>query len=254
MKSAQQLFESNVEALCADRSSGSRIILIRFVDHALSYLESDGESADIRNRVLTGAMSRLRLAFPVFAVIAHFEEGLMVARQEHQTNTYITRYAEQWTHVNTKVAVAAAGRLALLGKRILFHSRSGALAALGEALTESAGVTIVQTESNPGAEGIEQARQLARLGLAVTLIPDMAIGREVEHCDMAIVGSDWVGGSQFINKLGTRAIAGLCLLWKKPFYVLCDSRKLRADVPPVVPELFEAVEMSWTSGIITEMS
>lgn len=244
-----QIFRKNTEEVLSDRSSGSSEIISRFIEEALRYAEVDGAQWS----VIESAADELQRTFPHFATAAHLADGIRDAVVSVKLREFLVGYSSLWYGVNLRVADRAMQEINPGNATILMHSRSGALLSFAETASRlGRQVRIVQTESQPGGEGIEQSKHLARTGLEVKLIHDLAVGTEIEHVDMVLVGADWVGQHAFINKIGTRAIATLCQYWKRPLYVLGDSRKKRHDVPKPDSDLFEATELSWVTRVITE--
>ncbi len=69
-------------------------------------------------------------------------------------------------------------------------------------------IAVVVLESRPGGEGRALARDLARSGLAVDLIPDREGVRAVGEADLLLIGADTVyGDGSVLHKVGTRPLA-----------------------------------------------
>lgn len=85
---------------------------------------------------------------------------------------------------------------------------------------------IILPESRPLLEGINMAEKLLKIGVAVTVIVDAALGFFCKEADLAIVGADTVQkDGSILHKVGTYPLALACYDLKKPFYVACDSLK-----------------------------
>ena len=118
------------------------------------------------------------------------------------------------------------------GATILTHCNTGALATggYGTALgviraAHEAGkkVRVLATETRPYLQGARlTAWELQRLGIAVTVIPDSAVGSCFARGEitLAVVGADRIASNGDVaNKIGTYGIACLAEVHARPFYV-----------------------------------
>lgn len=79
----------------------------------------------------------------------------------------------------------------------------------------------------PLGDGARAAERLARLGHAVALVPDAALGRAALDCDAALVGADAVLASgDVVNRAGTSLAALAMGLGGRPFWVGCEAAKV----------------------------
>lgn len=86
--------------------------------------------------------------------------------------------------------------------------------------------SVIACETDPLEQGITTAKELAKVGIPVTLIDDNAIGFFIKHADMAIVGADALRKEGVINKIGTSLLAQAANDAVKPFYVIASSLKI----------------------------
>lgn len=109
---------------------------------------------------------------------------------------------------------------------ILTHSHSSSVKDLFVA-AHRMGKTfqVVVTESRPGLEGKLLAKELGRQGIVTTLIVEAAALGVLERCRKVFVGADRISEREFINKVGTRAIALGAKEKGIDFYVVCDTSK-----------------------------
>lgn len=116
------------------------------------------------------------------------------------------------------------------GMTILTHSHSSAVKkTLVKAREAGRSFSVICTESRPIFEGTDLARELADLGIPVTLIADTAAFSIVQEADMAMVGADSVSQRGVVNKIGTSGLAMATQRMKVPFYVMCGSEKFIPD-------------------------
>jgi len=116
------------------------------------------------------------------------------------------------------------------GMTILTHSHSSAVKkTLLKAHEAGRSFSVVCTESRPIFEGTDLARDLAGIGIPVTLIADAAAFSILQEADMAMVGADSVSQRGVVNKIGTAGLAMAARRKKIPFYVMCGSEKFIPD-------------------------
>lgn len=86
--------------------------------------------------------------------------------------------------------------------------------------------TVYATESSPGLEGKQLAKDLIDFDIPVRLIADSAVHSVISDVDMVLVGADSVlAEGSVINKIGTKKIATLAEQEEIPFFVVCESAK-----------------------------
>jgi len=132
---------------------------------------------------------------------------------------------------------------------------------------------VVVTECRPGNEGVLMARELAAVGLNVTLITDAAASSYIPGADLVLLGADSVSPLFVVNKIGSRGVAVLAGTDGVPVYVATETSKfLPAELQLLdesghdpseistlsLPNLkienryFERVPLSLVAGILTE--
>ncbi len=120
-------------------------------------------------------------------------------------------------------------RLIRTGDRILTHCNSKAVESiLVTAWRQGKRFQVYATETRPKFQGYITARNLAREGIPVTLIPDSAVLKlmEAKRITKVIVGADTVtANGAVINKIGTSQIALAARLYRIPFIVATETYK-----------------------------
>ncbi|MDZ7749009.1 MAG: translation initiation factor eIF-2B [Halofilum sp. (in: g-proteobacteria)] len=125
------------------------------------------------------------------------------------------------------VEEVAAHTAALVGAdaTVITHSMSSTVHASFRLLARR-GVRAIVSESRPGLEGRDQARQLDHLGIPVDFITDAELGHFSGHADVALVGADMLlADGALVNKAGTYLLALAARDRGIPFYVCCESFK-----------------------------
>jgi translation initiation factor 2B subunit (eIF-2B alpha/beta/delta family) len=113
---------------------------------------------------------------------------------------------------------------------------------------------VVATASEPGGEGRRLAQEIG-----AACIEDTAVGEHLHDVDLVLVGADAVlANDDFVNKIGTRAIAAAAGQRGVPFYVVFESFKRLAENKILLDEpVFEltpaaAVTEHITDGVFQE--
>jgi ribose 1,5-bisphosphate isomerase len=110
---------------------------------------------------------------------------------------------------------------------VLTHSYSSTVRRALELRGKSGrNLTVYVTESSPGLEGKQLAKDLIEIGIPVRLIADSAVGSVISDVDMVVVGADSVlADGSVINKIGTKKIATMASEEEIAFCVICESGK-----------------------------
>ena len=90
---------------------------------------------------------------------------------------------------------------------------------------------VISTETRPRMQGRLSAKDLTDAGIDTTEIVDDAIADVIDSVDFVLVGSDAITKDGIINKIGTRTIAEIASLHKKPFYVAAGTIKTIKKIP-----------------------
>lgn len=119
-------------------------------------------------------------------------------------------------------------------------------------------LTVYVTESSPGMEGKQLAKDLIDIGVPVKLIADSAMNSIISDIDMVIVGADSVlANGSVINKIGTSKIANAAKEKEIPFCAVCESTKFSAadflgEQIQISETLFDLTPVENVSKVVTE--
>jgi len=120
-------------------------------------------------------------------------------------------------------------------------------------------LTVYVTESSPGLEGKQLAKDLIEFGIPVRLIADSAVGSVISDVDMVLVGADSVlADGSVINKVGTKKIATMASEEEISFCVICESSKFSTvdflgEPVHFAQTLFDLTPSEYVSKIVTEL-
>ncbi len=213
--------------------------------------------------------SRLRKAQPAMAIIGNLVGKLLFDLDLKRGSTSVEEFRNlAITLVNqavgrTKDASEDASRnsVALLPEdgHVLTHSYSSTvLRALELGMKGGRTLQVIATESHPGMEGKQLAKDLVALGVPVKLIPDSAANSAIPDVDLVLVGADSVlSDGSLIHKTGTKNIASAASRQEIPFYGVCDSAKFSTadflgESHELSKELFDITPNRYISKFITE--
>ena len=184
----------------------------------------------METRALAGELARLR---PTLRAIAGLLSRCLEELENEAGNpsAIVERAVERtlsWSNEATERAVTRAVEVLRGAGVIMTHSRSSTAQA---ALARLAPPTrVIATESRPGFEGHDLARQLAERGAQVDVITEAEIGLMVREANAVLVGADAIlRDGSVVNKVGTYGLALAAREREVPFYVCAESFKLSAS-------------------------
>ena len=116
---------------------------------------------------------------------------------------------------------------------------------------------VYATESYPGMEGKQLAKELIAAGIPVTLIADSAVDSILQGVDLVLVGADSVcKDGSLIHKIGTREIATTAT--NHGISVHSSSESMKTSVQdflgerPETSTLFDLTPAEFVSSYVTE--
>lgn len=244
-------FQVELKLIKKDKYSGSQKVLndflILFKDFLANSKDLDSLSNESLFKVVKFNLRGLLESHNQFALLRHFNLEIMNACDSYFTKLIdskkqgenfkvslkdfllqkVKSYIKTWVSVNDRIAVNTLKNIDFTDKTVLLHSNSSTVRHLFNYIrTQSMPVEVIQTESRPKCEGRVQADYISSLGFKVTYIIDAAAIKYLSKVDFVLMGCDSVYPDYFINKVGTEAIAIGCKIFKIPFYVITDSRKI----------------------------
>ena len=143
---------------------------------------------------------------------------------------------------------------------VLTHSYSNTVRRALELGKKSArDLTVYVTESSPGLEGKQLARDLIEDGVLVMLIADPAVRSVISDVDIVLLGADSVlADGSVINKVGTKKIATMASEGQISFCVACESSKFSTvdfvgEPVQFAETLFDLTPTEYVTKIVTEL-
>ncbi|HEX6818484.1 MAG TPA: hypothetical protein VF120_08925 [Ktedonobacterales bacterium] len=260
-----RLIEQTVDRLRADREHGASW-LSREAAHLLERLTTSVPARQAQARVVLVRHAAMQLAQvrPSMAAVAIGVARIWSAGSEvvegdasEQAGTRLERIHTAAQNVltswNSSADQITAVARPLLGPTVFTLSRSGTVEAvlsrLARAHEEHSMRRVLVAESRPGGEGVVTARALAKVGLAVTLVPDAAIGAVIGEASVVVLGADSVrANGDVVNKVGSYPLSLVAREAGVPVYVLAETLKIAAPNFPLILEPLEWPEMPQLPG------
>lgn len=261
----------SVDELGKDRMHGASILGRRSIDVLAEVTRIS--SAHSVNEVFSGLLAvalELRKAQPSMATITNLVGRFLYDVEEaKQTASSVEQFRETVTSLGRKAQTDAASTAEDTSRNavsilpedgfVLTHSYSSTVRrALELGVKGRRNLTVYVTESSPGLEGKQLAKDLIEVGVPVRLIADSAVASVISDVDIVMVGADSVlKDGSVINKIGTRKIALIAEQEEVPFYVVCESTKFSTmdflGEPALIAEtLFDLTPSQHVSQIVTE--
>ncbi len=143
--------------------------------------------------------------------------------------------------------------------QVLTHSYSSTVKrALELGMKGRRRLLVYATESHPGLEGKQFAKDLIDIGVPVKLIADSAAASVISDVDLVLVGADSVlADGSLVHKVGTKNIAETASSKGVPFYVASETMKFSAadflgEPVEVSESYFDVTLGKYISKFITE--
>jgi len=213
--------------------------------------------------------SRLRKAHPAMANVWNLTGRILHHIDRHRSGATVTGLKLFIQELSTKVLKeleedsedASRNSVQVVPHHgfVLTHSYSSSvLRSLELAFKGGRVFEVYATESHPGMEGKELAKELIALGIPVTLIADSAVSTVIRKATLILVGADSVlKDGSLVHKTGTRDIAAAAERYGIPLYSSCETTKFSVEDflgkrPEIPATLFDLTPAEFISGYITE--
>lgn len=237
-------FQDKINQIIANRIHGSTYLLRKIINVLTATKLSHDE--------LTWSFNQLNSIDSSMVVIHHFLKELKPAIG-HEFRQQVQQYQSKWENVNIDITSNLQDYLPDKKLSILAHSHSGVIiAVLKNLLSRGYMIEVIQTTSEPGGEGLIQAKAIEQLGINVIIIKDEDLAKSIDNVDCCFLGVDQYDKKSFINKLGSKAIVEIAEQFKKPVFVLGDSRKMVEEIDSRVSDLFEVTPLISNVHLVSE--
>jgi len=212
-----------LQKIADNRSSGAAELAVETLTELARYLEQNPK-ADARQ--LNELAERIKNARPSMVPLANAMNRWQTHWASESPARALARVRQALTSAGERLTQRAL-KLVQPGDCLLLHSYSSAVLALLRALVNAqTPFEVIATQSSPGCEGHQLARELNQMGVATQLISDAQMGLFMARADLALSGCDtWLADGHFVNKTGTYLQALAARDQGKPFWVLADSFK-----------------------------
>ncbi len=237
-------FQEIINQTIADRTHGSTYLLRKIINVLTATKLSHDE--------LTWSFNQLNSIDSSMVVIHHFLKELKPAIG-NEFRQRVQQYQSKWENVNIDITSNLQNYLPDKKLTILAHSHSGVIiAVLMNLVSRGYMIDVIQTASEPGGEGLIQAKAVEQLGINAIIIKDEDLVKSIDNVDCCFLGVDQYDKKSFVNKLGSKAIVEIAAQFKKPVFVLGDSRKMVNQIDSQVSDLFELVPLTSNIHLVSE--
>ena len=261
---------SKVKQLGEDRVHGATFIgrqAVGFLSEAAQVSDARDTDTLFSHLLLIGL--RLRRVQPAMANVWNLTGKLLQAVDQHRANGASLEVLRSSTSKKSAQILEESAQASEDVSRntvrilpqdgvVLTHSYSSTvLRSLELGFKGERNFKVYATESHPGMEGKELAKELIRSQISVTLIADSAVNSILQEIDLVLVGGDSVlRDGSLVHKVGTRDISTAAKEYGVPVYGACECIKFSAqDFLGERPEnspLFDLTPPEFMSGYITE--
>ncbi|MFQ5796845.1 MAG: translation initiation factor eIF-2B [Candidatus Bipolaricaulia bacterium] len=223
-----------IQAIRDDHRSGATALTHRAAEVFLAWVEEPGDQS------LSEMARALVSAKPMMASIFNLANTILLQAEEAESFPEIVAQFTDSLKQTTRRIVDRGVELIEDGDVITTVSFSSTVfECLNRTTQFGKDFHVICLESRPRNEGVGLARELGKLGIAVTLIADALGPTEVQGADRAIVGGDTLTPEGLINKAGTYALALAAHTADVPFTVLLGAEKLLPvhNAARLIPEM-----------------
>ena len=235
------MFSQRIAAIAVERVSGASDILARSIEILREALAAGADAPTIARALVRAQPSMAPVWNAALAAVAGTERfEAFAARVQRAPAALICTAFDLFNDAP---------------RHIITLSYSGSVAAVLEALVRHRPLQVTCSESAPAREGRALAARLAAAGIAVTCTTDDAIPATVRVADAVLVGADAVTAHWFLNKIGTRSLAGAAAAEEVPVYVVASRDKFAGTSVAsrlATSPLFEPTPLANVTGVITD--
>lgn len=231
-------------AIAAERFRGENLEdFLRYIEAVAAFVRSARPTAVSLPNAVSYVVSRLRRGGP---------------RSVEEARELVTRAAREFVTYSenaVKTIAQLGARRIERGDTIMTHCHSTAsVAVIVEAHRQGKVERVFVKETRPAFQGLITARELAREGVEVVLIPDSAVRYYMKRVDKVVVGADAVAANgAVVNKIGTSMVALAAKEARARVYVASETYKFSPYtivgelVPIEVRDPTEVVDREWLS-------
>ncbi len=198
---------------------------------SLRSLLSDNKVSESAKDLINGLVTLVKTKPNINGINHYFNHLLLKLDPDNQPpvlKELLEVYHERWKNVDRKTAQVAYDLLALRDEpSFLLHGVEKSITSLMELMVvNQLKASIYQTLTRPNLIGKQQAEKIALIGYETQLIDDHAIGTVMAEVDYVLIGCELVLHNDFICAAGTHTLLATAQFYKRPVYVLADSRRI----------------------------
>lgn len=198
---------------------------------SLRQLVQDNKVSESVKDMIDGLMTLVKTRPNITGINHYFNHFLLRLDPENQPpvlKELLEVYHERWKNVERKTAKQAYEHIDFSDEvTLLLHGYEKSIIALIDMLVvHEKKVKIYQTLSRPNETGKLQAEKIVEKGYDVQFIDDHAIGQVLPNIDYVLIGAEKILREDFIITSGTHTLIAAAKYYKRPIFVLADSRRI----------------------------
>src|SRR6266567_275438 len=219
--------EQRIEAIRNDRTHGSRWLAREAVSILYDLATDTTLPPDVAQQRVRNAAQKLSSARPAMAAVAGAVQRVL--HVQGSLADIAQAAAQLMEDIDTAPTRILSYARPLLKGTLMTHSLSGTvLAVLAGCASQIEQVIVL--EGRPGYEGRTVAQNLAKDGIACTLITDAQADIFLPSCQAVVVGADTIlANGDVLNKAGTALLGWAAHGHKVPLYVVCETLKISSQ-------------------------
>jgi translation initiation factor 2B subunit (eIF-2B alpha/beta/delta family) len=229
-------------------------------------------------RVLPAYAPPLNVIFRIFACLEKgIQEGESIAEIKIRFADELSEY-NRWVSIAREKLPQYAAHFIQHGMTIFTHTLSETVMRVMNTATKM-GIhfQVLVSESQPNCDGVETARQLAKIGVRVKLGLDAGMGDMVRQADLMLTGAEAITPEcAAVCKVGTYLAALATREFGVPYYILADTYKFipssmmsifardknihsdlftnkkKVEGVEYIEEIFDTTPPQFITGVVTE--
>ena len=239
-----QLLARRIVEIANDDRGGAAELALRAVTAMRDWL---GAQNKLSEALILEAAAAIRRAHPEMAPLGRIAAEIAASTKEENPPAALSDTLDDLHDHITNAPAAISDRFArmLPQKKIHIAAYSYSSTVVNAIIRARTLIALAYiSEGRPGNEGRTTAAKLARAGIRVVIVPDVALLSQLPPVSHVVFGADCIMHNGFFNKTGTSLLMRTGLARGAKVWVLSDTLKFWPFAPPFTPNLGD-VNPNW---------
>lgn len=243
-----------IEPIVSDHIHGASHLFRLFLERLEDWLTDREDDSTIDTGRLAHDIASVRPEMAPFHYLAHRIDRLALPAGSASPSAVKKEIALAQSEMSTALnkIVERTGEITHKIRAVMLHSHSGmVLEVVKRSCSRDTKVFI--SEGRPECEGLKVAQILAEAGMTVDCFPDDARMKMLAEVEIVLLGTDWLGERDFLNKIGSRSLADGASAMNKPVFVVAEASKMVPATlrPPLAEPVTKLAEnVSWRQPLL----